>query len=46
MKNIILCCLASVALLSLAACSDDTHSTTTSTDQSASMQTDSKAMKK
>jgi len=46
MKNLILCCLATISLISLAACSDDNHTTTTSTDQSASMQTDTKAVKK
>ncbi len=45
MKNLILCCLASFALVSLAACScdNDKHSMST-TNQSASMQTDTKDM--
>jgi hypothetical protein len=46
MKNLILCCLASISLISLAACSSDCHKTTSSTDQSASMQTDTKDIKK
>ena len=46
MKNLILLCLVSVSLITLAACSDDNHTTTTSTDQSASMQTDTKQIKK
>jgi len=46
MKNLILCCLATVSLISLAACSDDSAKpmTTTTTDTSASMQTDTKDM--
>lgn len=47
MKNLILVALASISLISLAACSDDTNrqTTTTTADQSASMQTDTKDMK-
>ncbi len=44
MKYLILCCIATVSLISLAACSDS-NKTVTSTDQSASMQTDTKDMK-
>ncbi len=43
MKNMILCCLACISLISLAACSD-TDKTQTS-NQSASLQTDTKDMK-
>jgi hypothetical protein len=46
MKNLILCCLAIVTLGSLAACSSDSDKTTTSTQSSTAMQTDSKDMKK
>ena len=47
MKHLILICLATISLISLAACSDDTdrQTTTTSSTQSASMQTDTKDMK-
>ena len=47
MKYLILSCLASISLFSLAACSDDTDKTTTmnSSSQTASMQTDTKDMK-
>jgi hypothetical protein len=46
MKNLILCGLASIGLISLVACSDGASSTQTSstTQQSASMQTDTKDM--
>ena len=45
MKNLILSCLASLTLVSLVACSCDSDKhTTTTTDQSASMQTDTKDM--
>jgi major membrane immunogen (membrane-anchored lipoprotein) len=44
MKNLILCCLACVSLISLAACSDSDKHTMTTSDQSASMQTDTKDM--
>jgi hypothetical protein len=46
MKNLILCCLATISLVTLVACCDDNRTTTTATDQSASMQTDTKEMKK
>jgi len=47
MKHLILICLATISLISLAACSDDTERQTTmsSSTQSASMQTDTKDMK-
>ena len=44
MKNLILCCLTAFSLVSLAACSSDCDKTSTSSTQSASMQTDSKDM--
>jgi hypothetical protein len=44
MKNMILCCLACISLISLAACSD-TDKTVSTSNQSASMQTDTKDMK-
>jgi hypothetical protein len=45
MKNLILCCLVAVSFISLAACSSDSDKTSTaSTQQSASMQTDTKDM--
>ena len=46
MKNLILCCLALLTLGTLAACSSDCDKSTTTTQSSASMQTDSKDMKK
>jgi hypothetical protein len=47
MKNLILCCLAAVSLVSLAACSSDSDKTSMSTQSSSTtMQTDSKDMKK
>jgi uncharacterized lipoprotein len=46
MKTLILSCLAAVSLITLAACSDDSNkSTMSSTDQTSSMQTDTKDMK-
>ena len=45
MKTLILCCLASITLLSLAACSSDSDKSSMSTTQSsAPMQTDTKDM--
>ena len=44
MKNLILGCLAAVSLLSLAACSCDKSASTTNTQQSSAMQTDTKDM--
>jgi len=46
MKNLILCCLALLTIGSLVACSDDSAQTSSTTQSSASMQTDSKDMKK
>jgi hypothetical protein len=43
MKNIVLCCLAAVALISIVGCADDNKPMTT-TDSSATMSSDSKNM--
>ena len=45
MKNLVLSCLAALVLISVVGCSDDADRTaTTTTTQSASMQTDTKDM--
>ncbi len=44
MKNLVLSCLAALVLVSVVGCSDDSDRTTSTTTQSASMQTDSKDM--
>ncbi len=46
MKNLILSCLAAVGLLTFAGCSSDSDKTSTTSTQSATMQTDTKDMKK